>query len=87
VLTAVELDHQSEFRTAEISDEWADGMLAAELLAAESTITQPLPELPLRIRLIVTESARVATQMLLNLPLTSGPLTLPSPPMGERVSV
>ena len=40
----VELDDKATVGAAEIDDEWADGMLAAELQAGEAAIAQPGPE-------------------------------------------
>jgi len=43
-------------------------MLAAQSRAAESAIPKSQPQPPLRIRLVASKSARVTTQMLVNLP-------------------
>jgi len=40
----VELDHQPVLWTAEVHDEWLDGVLAAKLEARESAIAQTGPE-------------------------------------------
>jgi hypothetical protein len=61
VLTAVKLDDEFSFRAAKVHDEGTDGMLAAEPRTAEPPIPKSLPQPPLNIRLVATESARVAT--------------------------
>jgi hypothetical protein len=81
VLATVELDNQLGFRATEVCDEGADGMLAAESRADESAIPKSRPQLPLRIRLIASKSARVTTQMLVNLP----PHPALSPDGGEGI--
>jgi len=81
VLTAVELYDQLRFRTAEIYDEGADGMLAAEPCANEPAITEVEPYRPLGICLIAPESPRVTLQILLNLP----PHPALSPDGGEGI--
>ena len=58
-------------------------MLAAESCADESAIPKSRPQPPLRIRLVASKSARVTTQMLVNLP----PHPALSPDGGEGVGV
>jgi hypothetical protein len=81
VLATVELDNQLGFRAAKICDEGSDRVLAAESRAAESAIPKSRPQPPLRIRPVASKSARVATQMLANLP----PHPALSPDGGEGI--
>jgi hypothetical protein len=61
MLATIELDDQFGFRTAEVSDERADGVLAAESRAAESAIAKPQPQLSLGIRLFTSQTTGIAT--------------------------
>ena len=57
VLTSVQLDDQGSFAAGEISEVWANWKLANELVPAEPTTTDDLPEAMLGLRLVAAKRA------------------------------
>jgi hypothetical protein len=57
MLTPIQFHDQARFRAAEIGDETTDGMLAAKFCANQPSVAEVRPQLALRFRLIMTQSA------------------------------
>jgi hypothetical protein len=54
VVTTVKLHNQFSLRTTKVSNEWADGMLAAKLGPTKLSVAKARPECLLSISLIAT---------------------------------
>ena len=87
VLSAIEFDYQSVFRTKEVHNVTPDGLLAAELGTVNLSVTQVQPQLALSVGFVTTKALGVGAECLCAaLQFLLSPaylLFIPSPMEGE----